>query len=32
LPFSFRACTKPGLAYLHVTTAAAGTGIPGYTG
>ena len=32
LPFSFRACTKRGLAYLHVTTTVAGAGIPGYTG
>jgi len=32
LPFSFRACTKRGMAYLHVTTTVAGTGIPGSTG
>ena len=32
VPFSFRACAKRGLAYLHVTTVDAGTGIPGYSG
>jgi hypothetical protein len=32
LPFSFRACTRRGLAFPHVATTATGTGIPGYSG
>jgi hypothetical protein len=30
-PFSFQACAKKGLVYLHVSTTISGTGIPGYT-
>lgn len=30
-PFSFRACSKRGPAYLHVTAAVSGTGIPGFS-
>jgi Protein of unknown function (DUF4232) len=29
--FSFQACSRSGPVYLHVTTAIAGTGIPGYS-
>lgn len=31
VPFSFRACSKKGPAYLHVSTSIAETGIPGYS-
>jgi len=30
-PFSFRACSKRGPVYLHVTAAIPGTGIPGFS-
>jgi len=31
IPFSFKACSKSGPVYLHVSTSIAGTGIPGYS-
>lgn len=31
VPFSFRACSKKGPIYLHVSTTITGTGIPGYS-
>jgi hypothetical protein len=31
IPFSFRACAKTGPAFLHVTPALTGTGIPGFS-
>jgi hypothetical protein len=31
IPFSFRACAKPGPAFLRVTTTLNGTGIPGFS-
>jgi hypothetical protein len=31
IPFTFRACSKTGPVYLHVSTTIKGTGIPGYS-
>jgi hypothetical protein len=31
VPFSFRACSKRGPVYLHISTSVTGTGIPGFT-